>query len=224
VSLRIWHALTWVSVAASAAGWTALLSRPLAVHALALASAPPPTDGDLHRLLGPDPPPPASEIPAPASPRFRLIGVIAPTATGPASRGFALITVDDHPARAFRVGSTIDGQIVLQAVSARGVKLGRDGDAGQILLDLAPVDAMPSTAPPLRAASPAVASLAQAPAGAFGGPPRAQPIQSRGSPAAVPAGRTPGPQFLPPAQAAPATSTVPPAGDPPPFGAPPRSR
>ena len=65
---------------------------------------------------------------APATPnRFVLLGVVA----SPSKMGSALIAVDGKPGRAFRVGSTVDEGIVLEAVEPRKARLGQLSGAGQ---------------------------------------------------------------------------------------------
>lgn len=95
------------------------------------AAAAPVSAGDLTRLLGNDPPPPAPDEAAPEAPadsRFQLIGVVSAPARAAAREGVALIAVDGQSPKAFRVGAVVDGQTVLQSVAARGVTLGlRDG-------------------------------------------------------------------------------------------------
>lgn len=50
-----------------------------------------------------------------ASSRFALVGVLADTSSG----GAALIAVDGKPAKPFRVGTTVDGRLLLQSVNGR---------------------------------------------------------------------------------------------------------
>lgn len=47
--------------------------------------------------------------------RFALVGVVADTSSG----GAALIAVDGKPAKPFRVGTTVDGRLLLQSVNGR---------------------------------------------------------------------------------------------------------
>ena len=55
-----------------------------------------------------------------APPLYQLLGVVA----GPVGKGFALLVVGNAPPKAYTVGQELgDGQ-VLQAVSARGAKIG----------------------------------------------------------------------------------------------------
>ncbi len=50
--------------------------------------------------------------------------------------GLALIAVDGKPARGFKVGAVIDGNLVLQSVHARGAALGPSGAATAVSLEL----------------------------------------------------------------------------------------
>ena len=146
----------WAAVAASAVYWGAkLLARPAPVPAHAvLAVAPAAIGGDLSRVLGADAPVPqrASAVPA-ADPRFRLIGVAAPRGKGPAAVGVALIATDGKVARAYRIGAVVDGDLVLQAVHARGASLGARGQPAQVVLEL-PALPPPSVGVPAGAGQP----------------------------------------------------------------------
>lgn len=100
------------------------------------ASLPP---ADLSRVLGQQPviveaAPLAPEVAS----RFQLVGVAAPRATDRPG-GVALIAVDGKPARAYRVGTSIEAGLVLQAVHARGAVLGPRGEAPQVRLELPPL-------------------------------------------------------------------------------------
>lgn len=62
---------------------------------------------------------------AQAASRFKVHGIVSS-----GGQGLALIAVDGRPARTYRVGDTVDGNLVLLSVSANGVTLGsRDGGA-----------------------------------------------------------------------------------------------
>ncbi|MEI6804845.1 MAG: type II secretion system protein N [Burkholderiales bacterium] len=70
---------------------------------------------------------------APLSSRFQLTGVVA----DPSHSGAALIAVDGKPPRAYRVGATVDGTLVLQSVAARRAVLGADATGpATVTLDL----------------------------------------------------------------------------------------
>jgi len=87
--------------------------------------------------------PPAAPVVAPvtAGDRFRLVGVVAPRESVPGSEWIALIAVDDEPARAFVVGATVKGDVVLQEVSARGAILGPSEGSVRIGLEVLPAPA-----------------------------------------------------------------------------------
>ena len=158
--------VVWALAAAAAVAWgLRVFVQPSPVPAGALvADATPVLQADLTRLLGADPPQAPTAAPEAAAPppsaRFALLGVVAPrSATGQARstrEGVALIAVDDRPARAFRVGARIDGDTVLQSVSARGAELGPRGGPVQVALQLPPLPAAATGTLP--AAAPAEAS------------------------------------------------------------------
>ncbi|MCU0772951.1 MAG: hypothetical protein MUC74_00210 [Ideonella sp.] len=133
----------WGLVSASAVFWLLRL-------AIAPVQAPPQTvavssasvlRGDVSRLLGaPAAAAPAAEVVADVSGRFRLIGVMAPRAEAAASgQGIALIAIDGKPARPFRVGSPVDGDLVLQTVSQRAALIGPAQAAATVRLELPPL-------------------------------------------------------------------------------------
>lgn len=131
----------WVVVAAAAVFWgLKLFVRPSPVPPQATtASAAQALRGDLTRLLGAAAEP--EEITAPvvaAASRFQLVGVVAPRSPKAAGEGLALIAIDGKPAKAYRVGATVDGDLVLQRVRARGADLGaRGAPAAAVALDVA---------------------------------------------------------------------------------------
>jgi general secretion pathway protein C len=94
--------------------------------------------------------PPAAPAAAPVSTgdRFKLVGVAAPVVSVPGSQWLALIAVDGKPARAFPVGATVEGDIVLREVYARGATLGTRGGDAAIALEVPPAPApIAETAP-----------------------------------------------------------------------------
>lgn len=103
----------------------------------AAVSLPPVVDSALlARALGAMPAAaPVAEAAPPAASRYLLQGVVA---VGTA-RGAALIAVDGQPARPFGLGAEVAAGLVLQAVSARQVRLGPDlqGPAS-LTLDMPP--------------------------------------------------------------------------------------
>jgi general secretion pathway protein C len=143
MSARWWTFVTWGLVAASAVFWGLKLfvkpppvpvGTPVAMNAAAVR-------GDLTRLLGVDAPPPvAAEAAAPPpDSRFQLIGVLAAKPRAAAREGVALIAVDGKPARAYRVGAVVDGQLVVKSVAALGVTLGPRDGAALVSLNLQPM-------------------------------------------------------------------------------------
>lgn len=131
----------WVAVAAAAVFWGMKLfvrTAPVPAQATTV-SASQALRGDLTRLLGAaaEPEDTGEPVVAAAS-RFRLIGVVAPRSPKAAGEGLALIAIDGKPPRAYRVGATIEGELVLQRVRARGADLGaRGAGAASVALDVA---------------------------------------------------------------------------------------
>lgn len=159
---RWWSFAVWALVAGSALFWGLRLfvkaTQAPAQSSVAELSAG--ARGDLTRVFGPDPVAvvQATEPEPVADARFQLIGVVSPRGgSGAGSQGVALIAVDGKPAKAYRVGSVVDGQTVLQSVRARGAALGPRGGVALIALDLAPpvAAATGSLADPSVPASPA---------------------------------------------------------------------
>lgn len=97
--------------------------------------------GDLTRLFGAAPT--ASAGPAPVasetSPRFKLLGIMAPRAGAADRQGVALIAVDGKPARAFTVGTYLDDQLVLQSVSLRAAAIGPARGQSAVVLQMPPL-------------------------------------------------------------------------------------
>lgn len=168
---RIAAFVIWAAAAASVVYWVLQLwARPMAVPAHAVVvSAAGGFSGDPGRVLGADAPPgaPLAAAPqAPADPRYRLIGVVAPRGAGAA--GVALIATDGKPPKAYRVGSAVDGELVLLAVRPRGASLGPRGQAAQVDLQLpvlppAAAGMRPQPAPPLAPRTPQAVPQAPAP-------------------------------------------------------------
>jgi len=108
--------------AASAAFWalgTLAVSEQRAQKASPISQAAAPDAQTLARILGGGAVPAAEAPPNPVT-QFQLLGVVA----GPMGAGLALLVVGNAPPKAYAVGAALgDGQ-VLQAVSARGVKIG----------------------------------------------------------------------------------------------------
>ncbi len=71
-----------------------------------------------------------------ASSRYVLAGVVA----DPSHGGAALIAVDGKPAKAVRVGASVDGTLVLQSVTGRRAVLAADANApAAMTLELPPL-------------------------------------------------------------------------------------
>jgi len=188
MKVRLVAFVIWAAVAASAVFWALRLgaSSPAApAHTVAVAAAAAPR-GDLTRLFGAAPlRESAAVVVSPLASRFRLLGVAAPRQGGDRN-GLALIAVDGKPARSYAVGTPIEGELVLQAVHARGARLGARGAATQVTLDL----------PALPLAATGSLPLAQAGAGAV--PPAPITTLPLAAKPVEPQGLEPGPVSLPP--------------------------
>jgi general secretion pathway protein C len=135
--------LVWAAVVASLAFWVLRLLVPSTAappHTVTVSAAGM-ARGDLVRVLGADPPPQAAaDAPAAVEDRrFQLIGVVAPRGVVAGGQGVALIAIDGKPPKAFRVGAAVDGDTVLQSVSARGASLGLRGGAATVSLATPPL-------------------------------------------------------------------------------------
>jgi general secretion pathway protein C len=144
----------WAALAASALFWGLRLSAtsPSAPPYVLPVGGGSVANGDLTRLLGAEAPPPSAvEAPAAASSRFQLSGVVAPR--GNTAEGIALIAVDGKPPRPFRVGASVDGNLVVRSVDARHVRLGLPAGGGEIelgvpALPMAATGTLPNLMPP----------------------------------------------------------------------------
>jgi general secretion pathway protein C len=142
---RWWTFGVWALVAGSALFWglRVFVQAPEAPRGTVVAQPGGDVRGDLTRLFGVDAPPPqplAAEAATVANdPRYTLVGVLSPRNAGAAREGVALIAIDGNPAKAFRVGHVIDGNTVLQTVSARGAQLGPRGGPTRVALELPPL-------------------------------------------------------------------------------------
>lgn len=141
---RWWTFGIWALVAGSAVFWGLRVFVPsqAAPAGTQLATAGSALRGDLTRLFGIEAPPQlmlAAETPEPVAvpdPRFTLVGVLSPRGNPGAREGVALIAIDGNPPKAYRVGMRVDGNTVLQAVSARGAQLGPRGGPALVALEL----------------------------------------------------------------------------------------
>jgi len=124
----------WALVAGSAVYWGLKLTArpggpvaaPLAVRTPAAADP-----AAVAQLLGASP---AAAAPSPSlASRFALVGVVA----NRSHSGAALIAVDGKPAKPFRVGASVDENLVLQSVEGRRATLAASADGPPMLtLDL----------------------------------------------------------------------------------------
>jgi general secretion pathway protein C len=153
MKVRLLAFVIWAAVAASAVFWLLRLwtSSPSAPSYTVPVATAVPARSDLTAVLGA--PAAAKQAATPVEPalasRFKLLGVAAPREGGD-STGLALIAVDGKPARGFKVGTVIDGDLVLQSVHPRGAALGTQGAAPAVSLELPPVAgalSTPRTAP-----------------------------------------------------------------------------
>ncbi|MBW0169075.1 MAG: type II secretion system protein N [Hydrogenophaga sp.] len=121
-------AVLWLAAGLSAGYWVLMAwGRSPVTPVSAMAPAQPVADaGAVARTLGALPAAvAASNVTNAPPPRYILLGVVAVGAQD----GAALIAVDGQPARPYRVGSPLDGGLVLQAVTRNAVKLGPAMDA-----------------------------------------------------------------------------------------------
>jgi len=150
----------WGALAASGVFWAARLfatPMPVPTHATVVSTATA-AKGDLTRLFGKavvaQPQANSPGAAAPADARFQLLGVVAPRSAAARGEGLAVIAFDGKPARAYRVGAAVDGELVLLDVRARGVSLGAAGQAPQVNLELPLLASRPMGNLPLSNAAP----------------------------------------------------------------------
>jgi general secretion pathway protein C len=147
---RLFAFVVWALVAGSVMFWGLRLlvtSQAMPAHAVSVGDSTT-AAGDVTRLLGTTPKEvavtaaaaPVSEL----STRFKLTGVMSPKSTSNTGQGVALISVDGKPPRAFGVGSRIDGDLRLQAVSLRTASIGSGPGKAPVVLEMPPI-AMPAT-------------------------------------------------------------------------------
>lgn len=136
ITLTVWALVGWTALTLALRLLPSALQAPAGAQALA-PEAPPPAS--LSRLFGAPPPEGTTAVAAPpADSRFRLIGVVAPRqARLQTEQGVALLSIDGGPAKAYRVGQQVDGELRLLAVEAHAVGLGQGGVI-QIQLQLPP--------------------------------------------------------------------------------------
>jgi general secretion pathway protein C len=147
---RLFAFVVWALVAGSVMFWGLRLlvsSQAMPAHAVSVGDSTT-AAGDVTRLLGTTPKEvavtaaaaPVSEL----SSRFKLTGVMSPKLPSNTGQGVALISVDGKPPRAFGVGSRIDGDLRLQAVSLRTASIGGGPGKAAVVLEMPPI-AMPAT-------------------------------------------------------------------------------
>lgn len=197
---RIFALIIWAAVAASLAYWgLRWLARPTGVPANATpVSLDSGAHGDLRRLLvgpvkasGPVVDPSAASA---LASRLKLLGVVAPRHEGDAG-GVALLSIDGKPPKAFRVGSVIEGDLVLKSLTQRGAAIGTADGPATTTLDLPLLPPPPTGAlPPVSGFSTTGSDLTHAPGGV---PPTPAPPPG-GMPGA--AGRLDSPEGGAPAQ------------------------
>ena len=126
----------WALAAASVVGWGLRLSAPVSPPAAPTSPLPvaAPDVQAIARLLGAVPgAAPVAGAPASAASRYALVGVLADR---DGRHGAALIAVSGQPAKPFRVGAQVDGDLVLQALAPREARLGPAGAAATLTLTL----------------------------------------------------------------------------------------
>ncbi len=141
MTTRLLSLLIWACVAACGTFWgLAVMARPSAVpEGVRQVAAKVALAGELEHVLGSSAVPMQEqdeEAAAPTDARFQLLGVVSPP--GPASQrgGLALISIDNQPARPWRTGALVGGEMVLQSVSKRGAVLMPQGGGEAITLAL----------------------------------------------------------------------------------------
>lgn len=137
----------WALVAATVVFWglRLLVRAPAAPERTTVVADASAARGDLSRLLGSAPVAGATAVQvADANSRFKLLGIMAPkdAPEAVAGHGVALIAVDGKMPKAFVVGSSVDGDLMLQSVTLRTVSIGSGQGPAAITLELpAPIAA-----------------------------------------------------------------------------------
>jgi len=138
---RFFALLIWGAVALSAAYWgLRWFGKSLTVPpGTASATMDNSLKGDMGKLLS-GPAKPVDSVAAPTQQaalagRLQLLGVVAPRNEG-SHTGVALLVLDGKPARAYRLGQAVDGELVVQTISQRQVQIGTQGGPAAVSLDL----------------------------------------------------------------------------------------
>ncbi len=157
---RFFALLIWAAVALSVAFWGLRwfgqsMSVPPGTASATMDNS---LRGDVSKLLS-GPAQPVDDVAAPAQQaalagRLQLLGVVAPRQEG-GRAGVALLVLDGKPARAYRLGQVVDGELVVQTISQRQVQIGAQGGPAAVSLDmpLMPAAATGSLPPPEGATS-----------------------------------------------------------------------
>lgn len=139
MAARLSAFLVWAALAASAVFWSLKLGNTSPVapgHTVPVGEGVVPP-ADLTRLFGAAPVAPVETVaPTAESSRFQLLGVVAPR--GAVQPAVALIAIDSNPPRPYRVGSPVDGDMVLQRVEPRAALIGPRGAEPALRLELPP--------------------------------------------------------------------------------------
>jgi general secretion pathway protein C len=215
MSARLVAFVVWAAVAACAAYWGLRLivtPRPVPSQAQSVSMSAA-QRGDIAKLFAEAPTASATQVEPGLAARFKLVGVMAPKdADAGREQGVALISIDDKPPRAYRVGARVDQALVLQSVAKRSAAIGPVSGAAALQLEL-PAPAPPATGSLPRAEAilgagtlpagpvaapmpPPVAPLSVAPP-AIGMPPNPPPsdpgagMPTPGSPSAIDAANDP---------------------------------
>jgi general secretion pathway protein C len=120
MGLHVATLFVWLLAVGSAVYWVLHIDTVRSgshVAAVAIAKVELPDPAGMAQLLGATASP--SFAPVNASSRFTLQGVVS----GARGKEAALIVIDDKPAQAFRVGSTIEDGLILQSATARQVTI-----------------------------------------------------------------------------------------------------
>jgi general secretion pathway protein C len=186
---RLFAFVVWAAVAGSVMFWALRLlvnSQAMPAHAVSVGDSSVAV-GDVTRLLGTTPKEAVAAAAAPVSElstRFKLTGVMSPKATARSAsgQGVALISVDGKPPRAFSVGSRVDGELRLQAVSLRTASIGSGPGQAPVVLEMPPI-ALPNTGS--LPSTPGIAGIGgntgTATAGGFSPPPYVAPTANTGT-------------------------------------------
>jgi general secretion pathway protein C len=133
--VRLTTLALWALAAASAAFWGLRLSTPASLPAAPAspAAVAAPDVQAMARLLGVQPSAAMASAQPAAGSRYALVGLLAGQ---DGASGAALIAVAGRPAKPFRVGSTVDGDLVLQSLDAHAAKLGPAGAQATLTLSV----------------------------------------------------------------------------------------